>query len=130
MNSSRSTGRLLCWMPAAREVDRADAAIHRRVVVLASCGHLDDLRLDILRDLANFFDVVSGPGQFVERASGGDQQRRRPGNPCPCRSFRVRGKLNPRFRPEEPNDVSKQRKFVLFLADRKASKSSNISSAF
>src|ERR1700683_2373360 len=47
------------------QFDGADTAIERRVVILRAGGHANDLRFDVLRNLADFLRGVAGAGEAV-----------------------------------------------------------------
>jgi len=90
------------------QFDGAHAAVHGRVVVLGAGGHPDDLRFDVLGDLAQPLEPVAGSGQAVERAGGGDDQRRRAGNPRPGRGLGIGLQMEALPRREEPDQVRRQ----------------------
>src|SRR5262245_14581438 len=50
------------------QINRTDASVHCRIVILAAGRNLDDLRLDILGNLPNLLDLVSAACQLVEGA--------------------------------------------------------------
>ena len=58
------------------QVNGAHAAIQRRIVVLASGGHANQLGLDVLRDLANLLEIQVPAGEARQRGGGGNHQRR------------------------------------------------------
>ena len=62
------------------ELERGDAAIERRAVVLQSGGHPNRLRLDIHRDLQQRLRLVVRAVPLRQRRADGDVQRRGAGN--------------------------------------------------
>ena len=118
-------------MPAGVSSMRADAAVHRGIVVLASGRHFDDLRFDILRDLANLFDVVSGAGELIQRADRSMISREDdPEIPAPAGASELVESSMPIVGPEEPNNVSEQGQLVFLRGPQRARNESNTSSAF
>ena len=59
------------------EVNGADSAVERGIVILATGGNLDDLRFDVLRDHAHLLEREVPVGEAGERGGGGDHERRR-----------------------------------------------------
>jgi hypothetical protein len=57
------------------QFDRAGAAVHGRIVILASGGNADNLSFDVLRHFAELFDWVTRAGELIEGACGGDNER-------------------------------------------------------
>src|SRR5882724_2051244 len=71
------------------EVNRADAAIQRRIVILASRGDFDQLGFHVLGDDANLFAVELLARIASQSRGGSDHQRGRAGNTRSGRRLRV-----------------------------------------
>ena len=56
------------------ELDRVYAAIERRIIVLASGRHLDELRFYVLSDNPDFFAVKLAAREASQRGSRGNHQ--------------------------------------------------------
>ena len=62
------------------ELERGDAAVERRPVVLQAGRHVDRLRLDVHGDLQQRFGLVVRAVPLGQRGADGDVQRRRAGD--------------------------------------------------
>ena len=72
------------------QVDGADSPIKRRIVILASGGHIDDLRFNILRDDSHLLEREVVVGESGQGRRGRDHERRGTGNAGARRRLRVR----------------------------------------
>ena len=70
------------------ELQRRDAAVERRAVVLQAGGHVDRLRLDVHGDLQQRLGLVVRALPLGQRGADGDVQRRRAGDAGAGRRFR------------------------------------------
>src|SRR3954452_13681012 len=70
-------------------MERVHAAVKCRVVVLASGGYADELRLYVLRDHAYLFERKLASGEAGEGGSGGYHERGRAGDSSACWRFRM-----------------------------------------
>src|SRR5208337_7701 len=97
--------------PHARgsQLDGADAAIKRRVVILHARWNADDLRFHVLRDFADLLRAMAGAGESVERARARDHECRRSGDDRTRGSFGIRLHREAGGRPKEAQEVSRQR---------------------
>ncbi len=109
LKSSRSTGIATRRTPSGPKFNGANAAVQRRVVILHAGGHANDLRLDVLCNLANFFRAMTGAGKAIEGAGGGDHQRGRTGNPGAGGRFGIGPQGEAGARTEETQQVGRQR---------------------
>ncbi len=76
--------------PLHAELQRGDAAVQRRPVVLQPGRHADHLRLDVLGNLEQRVGGQPAVGPAVERRRHGDVQRRRSGDAGAGRRFAAR----------------------------------------
>src|SRR5437763_373128 len=59
------------------QMNGADAAVERGIVILTAGGHMNQLRFDILRQLAQLFFIELAAGEAGEGSGGRDHERRR-----------------------------------------------------
>ena len=72
------------------ELDRGDAAVERRAIVLHAGRHLDRLTLDVHGDLEEVFWIRRTAGPALQGAAERDRERRRAGDACACRRLAAR----------------------------------------
>ena len=90
----------------------AHAAVHRRIIILAAGGYADQLRLDVLRNDANLFDVNRAPHKSRQRRRGSDHERRGTGDARAGGRFRICLQREPGSRLEEANQIGRQRMLI------------------
>ena len=91
------------------ELDRRDAAVERRTIVLHAGRHANRLALDVHRHLQQMFGILRRPGPAGERAADGNRQRRRPGDAGAGRRLAARRQRGV-FEPVVPGEEREQRK--------------------
>ena len=91
------------------EMNGADAAVERGIVVLAAGGHADDLGLDVLGDDAQLFEIEIAAGEPRERGAGRDHERRGAGDARSGGGFGIRFEAQALLGREKANAVSGQR---------------------
>src|SRR6516165_5343014 len=75
--------------PVGIKMDGVDAAVHRRIVILAAGWNTNQLRLNVLRDHANLFDVDVASHESRQRSRGANHHGGRAGDTRSCRRLRV-----------------------------------------
>src|SRR5439155_20561551 len=73
------------------KLDRRNASVQRRTVVLYAGWYADRLTLDVHRDLQEVIGIGRSVGPSRERAADRDVQRRRSGDAGASRRFAARG---------------------------------------
>src|ERR1039457_3819614 len=79
------------------------------IVVLRAGWYADNLRLDVLRDLADLFETVPRVCQLIQRAAHRDDERGRPRDTAARRALRMRLDREPSRRRKESQHVGEQR---------------------
>ena len=93
------------------QLDRRDAAVERRPIVLHAGRHLDRLALDVHRHLQQILGAERRAGPAGERAADRDRQRRGAGDAGAGRRFAAGGQRRV-LEPVVPGEQREQRQLV------------------
>src|SRR3954468_9263962 len=100
------------------EMNGTHAAIERRVIVLASGGDANELRLNVLSDHADLFQRELPPGEAGESGGGCNHQRGRAGDAGAGRRFGVGFESEAALGRKEADQVGGERMRKLFCATK------------